>query len=66
MERFEVSHPVIRKVILATGLIVMWTLDPGAALSPSNAAHAAVFQAAPAAGAPFAAQTIGRSQTFRP
>jgi hypothetical protein len=37
---------IVRKVILAAGLIGMWTFGPGAALSPSNAAHAAVFQAA--------------------
>jgi hypothetical protein len=48
------SHPIIRKVILAAGLIAMWTLGPGATLSPSNAAHAATFQTAPAARAHFA------------
>jgi hypothetical protein len=43
------SHPIIRKVILAAGLIGMWAFGPGAALSPSNAAHAATFQASPVA-----------------
>jgi len=48
------SHPIIRKVVVAAGLIGMWTFGPGATLSAHNAAHAAVFQAAPMARPQFA------------